>query len=1230
MKLPRVDWLVLVVAALLIASCSGGGCSGCGGCGLQPIPGGFAPGKRTANAAQARVSQTGLAAITANPAALIDSLAGGTNGVIAFNVPASCGGSTPICCPGGVAQNPCGPINIDISQHTGDSPRLVLAPQQGASELDVTVKARLSTVTAIPVNVPVFGDCTVTVDTTQGSVPDVTVALPIDFTQDATAATTRIAAGTVTLTNLESADVSLGGSIACDIADLGLSFFLSLLESQLTSPIESAINGATCKACPGGTTAECGSSFATACTNNVCMEGANCLEELGLEGRAVGTAVFGSFSPGTTGAMDLYEVAGGYATTNTGGIALGLLGGMEPAGAPRDQCGPPTTEPAPISIPQSAYFSGNTRPDTGDTFDIGIGIHKSQLSQLAYAGYNGGLFCLTVGHDTVSQLTTDTIGLVSRSLTKLVATASPMAVGLRPQSPPVITLGANTFTTDTNGNPVVADPALDIKFTGMELDFFAAVDEQYVRVFTVVADVHLPVGLQTSAMGKLTPVIGAATDAFTNISVKNSDAVTESPDDLAQLFPSILGLVLPQLSSGLGSIALPAIGNLNLDITAITDVDNASFLAIYANLVPSSPTPPMVETSLVVTSIVEPPAAIMKSPRQWAAAQPPRVQLELGGDAGNLEYSIRLDHGTWSAWSPNPRPTLSPKTFWLAGVHHIEARARVIGHADTIDLTPAETDITIGADAVPQNKRNDFHGQAGTTGCVCNTGNASPGGFAPIFVALGVLALPRSRRRRIVRAVRRALPRLGLAVWAVALFALHGCGCNNKPCGDSACLPGDIARGAIGRFTSIAGDDKRVMVATYDQVLGDLVAVDATDTTNLTYVAVDGIPTDVTPTHDPSSYRGGIADAGPDVGAWTSIALANHIASVAYQDRDATALKYAAESSAGGSWSNYVIDAPAANETIGSFANMVIDMSGNAAIAYLAVGVDDGAGHRATELRLARATSATPQSVSDWTTGITIASGPGTCAGLCGAGETCVESATAGDPQSCVAATNDCSPGCGSGDVCNAGACVTEVAAPATELDDIPTGTGLFVSMGVMSDGRLVAAYYDRNARALVLGVESAANTNQFTPTVLDGNVALQDRGMWASAAVADDGTVHIAYQDAIGDQLMYTTWNGTPGVPVVVDDGERTGDRTHPVGSAAALYLDNGSPTIAYQDGMVSDIYLATLSGATWTTTPLVTGPLLDGFSLAATTGHGSPVLAWDELTPANDPPNALVVQAP
>src|SRR5690348_6373763 len=121
MRVTRFDLLVVITAPFFAVSGCGGGCSGCG---MAPIPGGFSATKRAPNAGQIRIAKKGLDAVSTNAGALVGALGGGSNGMLSFNVPATCGGSTPVCCPGGNPQNPCGPIDIDVTQHPGDSARL--------------------------------------------------------------------------------------------------------------------------------------------------------------------------------------------------------------------------------------------------------------------------------------------------------------------------------------------------------------------------------------------------------------------------------------------------------------------------------------------------------------------------------------------------------------------------------------------------------------------------------------------------------------------------------------------------------------------------------------------------------------------------------------------------------------------------------------------------------------------------------------------------------------------------------------------------------------------------------------------------------------------------------------------------------------------------------------------------------------------------------------------------
>lgn len=1173
--------LACVFAVVTVAS------SGCGsGCSqLEPIPGGFPAAARNPNGGQVRVTQSGLATITADPAGVL----------------------------GGLLDTGALPVVIDLVARPGDAPRLELRPVQNASRMDVTVRARMHTTMDIPVDIPLVGMCGVAIDTMPGPQQDVKIDAQINFTQDAMAGTTRIEVGTVSITQLTSDDVHLTGSLGCQLASLGLGAFIGTLTDTFADQIRSAIADQACKACPSGQVAECG-QFASACTDNVCTRAdGSCLQEVGLSGRARGAALFGGFSPGTLGAMDLYEVAGGYATSNNSGLALGLLSGFRPSGTPRDRCGPPATAPARVTIPQSTFFQGNTRPDTGAPFGLAIGLHQSQIDELAYSLYDGGMLCITVSTSTVDLLTTDTISLIAPSVANLVSKTGAVAVGLRPQSPPTMRLGRNTFMI-VDGEPVVDEPLLDITFTGLELDFFASIEDQYVRLFTVTTDLHLPLGMQVGDTGELVPVFGSLTGAFTNLTVKNSDALTEDPAMLAQRFPSLLELALPGLAGGLGSFALPSLGGLEIHVTDVTAVDSNAFLAIFANLQPAM-MKPRVETTAEIGDLSLPSLAAIGDPDRWSVDAPPRVELHLGGDATDLEWSWRTDGGLWSPWSPSPTQVVQPRTLWIPGIHRIEVRARQAGDAATTDETPVTIELPIGLDVLA--KPAGFHGAAGAGGCNCATGGGGAGDALPGLLALGLLGL-RGRARR-ARAVARRIAWRRLTTAALVLLlgaAMPACDCSSTPpCGDHDCMPGEVPVGVVGRYNSVAGDGTRTVVSTYDAFLGDLVLAEVAGDLSLTFTAVDGVPEE-TPTYHPSGYRGGIPTPGPDVGLYTSVQLRDGKVRVAYQDKDAGALKFAIEEKAG-SYTRYVVeDDPSAD--LGAFASLALDGTGAPAIAYLATNVAVATGARTTELRLARANRVTP-AAGDWTVS-RLASAPASCAGLCGAGSACLAPAADGDPETCAVTTTDCTAACADDEACVAGTC--RAAIPAPTAADLPGGTGLFANLVTLPDGRFAVVHYDRSRTALVLLVETGAGSSTFTETVLDD---AGDRGMWASAVVGGDGTLHVAYQDALADTVYYLSWNGTATPPVLVDDGTRTGDRPHPVGAGITVYLDaSNGPAIAYQDGATADLVVAHRSGTTWTAAPVASGRLLDGFHIAAAAG----TMAWDQLDPQVIPPTKLSVQ--
>ena len=856
----RPRCLVCATLVALLIGCTGGGAAA-----LAPIPGGFPPDERNANAVQLRLTPTALAKLIASPAPLVGALLGSLD----LGVDASCGDPS-VCCPGGAAQASCGPIALDLAQRAGDDPRLAVMPVAGGSRLDVSLRARVTTVAPIPVSQNGY-DCTLLIDTTPGASQEAQINFPLQLVQDATTGTTRVVPGAITVAGLTSDDFTIQGPFGCSIQSWSPTLVTSVISQAFAGQLAAGLSAQACKRCgPEGVTS-CG-PFATACSDEgVCMEGTECLQELGLEGRLTGLGLLAGALPRSTGSMDLYEVAGGYATTDGNGIALGVLGGMLPAGAAHEQCGPPADPPAPVAISQSSVFQGNTDPSTGAPFDLAIGVHASQFDQLAYAAYQGGQLCLTVDSTTVPDLTTDLLTPHLPSLQQLAPVAVPMRIGLRPQAPPTVTLGQ--------------DPLLAAHFTQLELDVFATVEEQPVRLFTVVADADVPISLE-GGQGVITPMLGDLSSALSNVSVKNVQGLTETPQEIADAFQQILPVALGGFGQ-LSAVALPTVGGLDVAVSSVASVDGDQFLAVYGNLVL------------------------------------PQAEQGLLGATG--------------------RAAASPSS-----------RGLVVPGLPTPPSQPARDPQSAGG--------SSSRGHAGAIALLC--------------VGAGVL-FGRRQVRRLARAA---------AVLLVA-FQLQACSCGgdgavdagidagvdgggavdgggdggaSSPCGDQGCQPGEATRGPLGRYNAIASDGQRTVVTTYDERLGDLVVIDVSPTGDRTYTAVDGVP-DETPTHDPGTYRGGVSSPGPDVGAWSSVALAGGLARVAYQDRDSGSLDVAIESTDG--WSHHVVDSPHSPQTeAGVEASIAIDGTGAPAVAYLVVGA--GA---PTELRLARANGALPDASNAWT-----------------------------------------------------------------------------------------------------------------------------------------------------------------------------------------------------------------------------------------------------------------------
>ena len=550
-------------------------------------------------------------------------------------------------------------------------------------------------------------------------------------------------------------------------------------------------------------------------------------------------------------------------------------------------------------------------------------------------------------------------------------------------------------------------------------------------------------------------------------------------------------------------------------------------------------------------------------------------------DGAWLEWQFRVDGGFWTPFTDQPNVRLARSEFFVPGVHTVQVRGRVKGQTQTLDpqgqtlrfhIEPTTADVPVPAaepafeTVVPPASQGNFQGRVPDDGSGCDCRVAPRSGSDPSGQAgwLAVLLIG------LVWRPRRSWKRL-MAV----LLVVSGCGSDagTGAIGPDAAPPTEpapeaarLAPGDIGRWGSIAAEGNRVVVVAYEEKYGDLVWSEVSPDGTFDFVPLDGVPADAPVVGEETAYRGGVKRPGPDVGAWTQVAVNEGNVFVSYTDRDRSALRFGQLASDG--FAAHDVDVPTGDETVGLYASLLVTSDGLPAIAYLVHGlapdVDlDAPDSLTSELRLALANTPEPRSADDWT--ITV-----------------VDRSNVIPPQSPPA------------------------------YPTLPEAVGLFADLGQLPDGRLAIAYYDRIDGDVYVSVEPIAADAPWQKIPLHAN-DVTDTGEHTSLVVDSAGTVHVVYQETVDAILLYRsltfadddTFDISPAT--VIDDGSREGERPHPVGGGAALALDSaGTLVVVHQDGATADLLIARQAeDGTWTRDDAFTGPTGYGFwnGLAATT---------------------------
>lgn len=697
MKTGIRGYFLALLAIVVVGGCAG---DGCGGCAMEPLPEGGIPTDQTVEGgAQMRVSAAGFNTLTGIvPAVINDTFAEG------FCMPASstnllvgdaiyCHQNDGMCSPGCEMH-----FNIDSVEMS--------VPQDDQLQVRVQFDVLPTPVPVAfdPILLPSIG-CTLTASA-DDILLDMSIGLGInDFTGELE----------VSLLDVSELDFDLdisGCSFVGAVIDFVVSGMTSMLQvgfiRDLFTPV---IEGFLQDMLP---------------------------DPMGLEGVMDLSSTIAAFSPGTEAAMELRMVPGGYVHLENDGLSLGIITGINADRDPTTRNAEFDSEPAlcvpPFEAPdfgaEPALLAKSSRdnfmlnpadvfrglPESGT--DVLLGASETMLDQTGHHIVTSGALCLSVGTEFAPQLNLGAIGLLVPSLAEIGTEAGndPLLMVTRPTKPVDFAIGDGTE----------ASPAITMHLNEFSIDFYAFLFERYVRGFTVTIDMEIGINLDfdTDVDGNTTivPIFVGLEAENIAVTVTNKEFLREDTATLEAVFPSLLDMVLPQITEGLGNFALPDIAGFKLDNLSVSKVSTSEddFLAIAAGLssttammalgerfpsvallaAENAPTvgSPTSAHAQVIDVIAPSPASIRAALLGNAHGQLPAVVLDLDksdAQGRELEWSWNIGGGMWRTLQPGGIVRLQDGAFNLQGRYQLQLRARPVGDYHSWDRDITEVEVVI-------------------------------------------------------------------------------------------------------------------------------------------------------------------------------------------------------------------------------------------------------------------------------------------------------------------------------------------------------------------------------------------------------------------------------------------------------------------------------------------------------------------------------------------------------
>jgi hypothetical protein len=718
------ELVALCFAAVLAIDCAGSGSAGgCGAC-MAPIPAGRYAGAKTDNAINLRLSPAGINYLNSNWQTLIQTFApGGT-----LTLPVACmktnvaiigdvtiadqggpsGGKLDAVCdskdlPANVMATITGfqlvPHPPDILEGTVsiavDTGKIYARSVSGNAGLCLGLSAaeasvRFNTGAANPVTNSLTAQIKFSIDTKWDKWLSFQVLSPIKGTQICGASGAPAAPFCLDPSDIDIQGENTCGDIYSSVAnwDPLKNLLLGLISPLLQTQINKAVAAQACEQCGAGKPA-CpqfpGAVSTCDAASSTCIDSATskCVPRfLGVEGRVAVGGVLGNFGVPADSMLDL-SVGAGSSVSVDQGVNIGTRAGLQAVTvAP---CVPPQPAP-PMTSVTAPNFDAEADPAKG-AYHAALGVSGQFLNLAFHQAHQSGALCLSMNSSTVGLLNSGLFKTFLPSLGKLATRDgkdAPMMIVLKPDKAPTVDIGKGTFDPVTK-KPI--EPLLLVKLPDVTVDFYAMIDERFTRLFSLTADISLPLSLIFNGCASVTPAIGDLKMLISNIRTANSEILAEDPKVLADLIPAVIGLAEPALAGALKPFALPALGQFKLKINEVKGISNISgtslynHLGLYAQMLPLNAacavSAPKTFATLKRSEI--PPAAKMRATGNGLPL--PRAVLDVHalGKTGTPEYDWRVDEGTWSTFFPafDGELVVEHPVFLIQGRHTIEVRSRV-------------------------------------------------------------------------------------------------------------------------------------------------------------------------------------------------------------------------------------------------------------------------------------------------------------------------------------------------------------------------------------------------------------------------------------------------------------------------------------------------------------------------------------------------------------------------